>query len=54
MNSRQHVLSAINHVEPDGLPIDLEATPSSGISAIAYDNLLQYLELIVKIGKDFS
>ena len=45
MNSRQRVLSAINHVEPEGLPVDLGATPSSGISAIAYDNLLQYLDL---------
>ena len=38
-------LSAINHIEPDGIPVDLGATPSSGISAIAYDNLLQYLPL---------
>jgi len=45
MNSRQRVLSAINHVEPEGLPVDLGATPSSGISAIAYDNLLRYLQL---------
>jgi uroporphyrinogen decarboxylase len=45
MNSRQRVLAAINHTEPDGLPVDLGATPSSGISAIAYDNLLRYLPL---------
>lgn len=32
-------------MEPEGLPVDLGATPSSGISAIAYDNLLQYLDL---------
>lgn len=43
MNSRQRVLSAINHVEPEGLPVDLGATPSSGISAIAYDNLLHHI-----------
>ncbi len=43
MNSRERVLSAINHVEPEGIPVDLGATPSSGISAIAYDNLLKYL-----------
>ena len=43
MNSRQRVLAAINHTEPDGIPVDLGATPSSGISAIAYDNLLQLL-----------
>ncbi|MEA3327719.1 MAG: uroporphyrinogen decarboxylase family protein [Chloroflexota bacterium] len=43
MNSRERVLSAISHIEPDGIPVDLGATPSSGISAIAYDNLLSYL-----------
>jgi len=45
MTSRERVLNAINHVEPDGLPVDLGATPSSGISAIAYDNLLACLPL---------
>jgi uroporphyrinogen decarboxylase len=43
MNSRERLLASINHTEPDGLPVDLGATPSSGISAIAYDNLLRYL-----------
>lgn len=45
MNSRERVLSAIRHVQPDGLPVDLGATPSSGISAIAYDQLLPLLGL---------
>jgi uroporphyrinogen decarboxylase len=45
MNSRQRILAAINHQEPEGLPLDLGATPSSGISAIAYHNLKQYLGL---------
>ena len=45
MNSRQRVLAAIAHREPDGIPVDLGATPSSGISAIAYDNLLRSLSL---------
>jgi uroporphyrinogen decarboxylase len=45
MNSRQRILAAIGHREPDGIPVDLGATPSSGISAIAYDNLLRYLPL---------
>ncbi len=45
MNSRERVLAAINHTEPEGLPVDLGATPSSGISAIAYDNLLRVLPL---------
>jgi uroporphyrinogen decarboxylase len=45
MNSRERVLAAIQHREPEGLPVDLGATPSSGISAIAYDNLLPHLPL---------
>jgi uroporphyrinogen decarboxylase len=45
VNSRERILSAINHAEPDGVPVDLGATPSSGISAVAYDNLLQELEV---------
>jgi uroporphyrinogen decarboxylase len=43
MNSRERVLASIRHTEPDGLPVDLGATPSSGISAIAYDKLLRIL-----------
>jgi uroporphyrinogen decarboxylase len=43
MNSRQRVLAAINHQEPDGVPVDLGATPSSGISAIAYTALKKHL-----------
>lgn len=43
MNSRERILAAISHQEPDGVPVDLGATPSSGISAIAYHNLKQHL-----------
>ncbi|MHB1484173.1 MAG: uroporphyrinogen decarboxylase family protein [Saccharofermentanales bacterium] len=43
MNSRERILAAINHKEPDRVPVDLGATPSSGISAIAYKNLKKYL-----------
>ena len=43
MNSREKVLAAINHQEPEGLPVDLGATPSSGISAVAYTRWNQYL-----------
>ncbi len=43
MNSRERVIVAINHKEPDRVPIDLGATPSSGISAIAYSNLTKHL-----------
>lgn len=41
MTSRERVLAAIAHKEPDRIPVDLGATPSSGISAIAYSNLLK-------------
>ncbi len=43
MNSRERILAAINHKQPDRVPIDLGATPSSGISVVAYQNLIKYL-----------
>lgn len=52
MTSRERILAAINHQEPDKVPVDMGATPSSGISAIAYSNLLKHLgkeELPVQI-----
>jgi uroporphyrinogen decarboxylase len=52
MTSRERVLAAINHQTPDRVPIDLGATPSSGISAIAYSNLVKHIgmpELPVQI-----
>lgn len=43
MSSRERVLASIRHQEPDRVPVDLGATPSSGISAIAYYNLKHHL-----------
>ena len=43
MNSRERVLSTINHQEPDRVPIDIGATLSTGIHAIAYTRLKEYL-----------
>jgi uroporphyrinogen decarboxylase len=43
MTSRERVLAAINHQSPDKVPVDLGATPSSGISAIAYSNLVKHI-----------
>lgn len=43
MNSRERVMAAIAHKQPDYVPLDLGATPSSGISAIAYNNLKKHL-----------
>ncbi len=45
MNSRERVLAAIAHQEPDGVPVDLGATASSGISAIAYARWKEYAGL---------
>jgi uroporphyrinogen decarboxylase len=36
---RERILAAIDHKEPDRVPVDFGATPSSGISAIAYGRL---------------
>ncbi len=43
MTSRERVLATINHQTPDRVPIDMGATPSSGISAIAYSNLVKHM-----------
>jgi uroporphyrinogen decarboxylase len=43
MTSRERVLTSVMHKEPDRVPVDLGSTPSSGISAIAYHNLKNYL-----------
>lgn len=43
MNARERVLASICHKEPDRVPIDLGSTPSSGISAIAYSKLTDFL-----------
>lgn len=43
MNSRERVLLAINHQEPDRVPIDLGGTRQSGIAAATYHRLKQLL-----------
>ena len=43
MNSRQRILSAINHQQPDCVPIDFGGHRSSGIAAIAYPKLKKAL-----------
>jgi uroporphyrinogen decarboxylase len=45
MTSRERILAAIEHREPDRVPLDLGATPSSGISAIAYGRLARHVGL---------
>ena len=48
MNSRERVLAALNHSEPDRVPVDLGGHRSSGIAAIAYHRLRNYLGLAEK------
>ena len=45
MNSRERILAAINHQQPDRVPIDLGAHGSSGLSFVAYHNLVRFLGL---------
>jgi uroporphyrinogen decarboxylase len=49
MNGRERILAAINHTESDRVPRDLGSTPSSGISAVAYCNLLNCLHIEQKV-----
>ncbi len=48
MTSRERVLSAMNHVQPDRVPVDFGAHRSSGIMALAYKKLRHYLGLPAK------
>lgn len=43
LTSRERVLKALNHEEPDRVPIDLGAHPSSTMAALAYFKLRDYL-----------
>jgi uroporphyrinogen decarboxylase len=45
MTSRERVLAALNHKEPDRVPLDFSGHRSSGISAIAYARLRKFLGL---------
>ncbi|MHA1906348.1 MAG: uroporphyrinogen decarboxylase family protein [Candidatus Thorarchaeota archaeon] len=44
MNSRERVLAALNHIEPDMVPLDIGGN-QSGIHIIAYRRLLDYLDI---------
>ena len=45
MTSRERVLAALNHCETDRVPVDFSGHRSSGIAAIAYPKLREYLSL---------
>lgn len=45
MTPRERVITALNHREPDRVPVDLSSHRSSGIAAIAYTKLRKHLGL---------
>ena len=45
MNSRERVLAALDHREPDRVPLDLGGTVLTGITVKAYGALREYLGL---------
>jgi uroporphyrinogen decarboxylase len=45
VNSRERLLAALDHREPDRLPFDLGSTQVTGIHTLAYRNLRAYLGL---------
>ena len=52
MNHRERALAALNHQEPDRIPIDLGSTRNTGILAAPYDALVKYLDLQDQIAQD--
>jgi uroporphyrinogen decarboxylase len=48
MNSRQRVMTSLNHKEPDRVPIDLGATIVSSIVKQSYIELKQYLGMTIE------
>ncbi len=45
MNSRERILTALDHREPDRIPFDLGSCQVTGIHVAAYQNLRQALGL---------
>jgi uroporphyrinogen decarboxylase len=45
MTPRERVLAALNHIEPDRVPVDLSGHRSSGIAAMVYPKLRKHLGL---------
>lgn len=43
MNSRERVLAALNHIEPDMVPVDMSSTENTTLCRIAYINLREHL-----------
>jgi len=45
MTSRQRVLAALNHREPDRVPLDIGGSLATGINVAAYQTLKEFLSL---------
>ena len=43
MNSRERLLTALSHQEPDRIPYDLGSSQMTGIHVVAYQRLRDYL-----------
>jgi uroporphyrinogen decarboxylase len=49
MTHRARVWAALNHQQPDRVPIDLGATRNTGINRYAYRKLIDYLGIDAEI-----
>ncbi len=48
MKSRERLRIALNHQQPDRVPMDLGATRNSGITMPAYERLVKHLDLEIE------
>ena len=54
MTSRERVRKVLNHEEADRMPIDFGAMRSTGMTAVAYNNLKKYLGLNTETTKIYD
>jgi uroporphyrinogen decarboxylase len=45
MNSRQRLITSLQHKEPDRIPLDLDSMAASGIAGMAYNSLVNHLDI---------
>jgi len=43
MNSRERIITTLNHKEPDKVPIDLNGTNCTSLTKVDYNSLREYL-----------
>ena len=54
MNSRERIITALNHQEPDRVPVDLGGCVTTGIQASALTKLRQVLGLEERLVKVYD